>query len=225
MYRKEEDLAESQKEAFSKLERKVVEQGEVIREQSIRINELENLVKQRENELTHLKKNYELEIQRLNDMAAKLQKQSDDQASKINSVEKKMKEEADIYKYKEEDLQLKISGLEKKINDLENEAKKNEETIKGLNQQLEISAAKANDLEKKLREKEAEMASMESIIMEDVNYKPYFIVKRYGSSSIQDIKKALGLQEGVVRRVVLELEKKGLLRVNGEQVRLAQTYC
>lgn len=56
MYEKREDLAASQKEAFSKLERKVLEQGEVLRQQSIRINELESLVKQRENELAHLKK-------------------------------------------------------------------------------------------------------------------------------------------------------------------------
>lgn len=221
MYRKREDPAESQKESFSRLERKVLEQGEVIHEQSIRIDELENLVKQRENELAHLKKNYELEIQRLNDVANKLQRQSDEQTTKIKNSEKKMKEESDSYRYKEEDLQLKIRGLEKKINDLENEAKKNEEMIKGLNQQLEISTAKVNDLEKRLQDKETEMASIESMIMEDVNYKPYFIVKKYGSSSIQDIKKTLGLQEGVVRRLVLELEKKGLLRVYGEQIRLA----
>nr|MDO8082186.1 hypothetical protein [Candidatus Freyarchaeota archaeon] len=220
-YRKKEDLAESQKEALSKLERKVVEQGEVLREQSIRINELESLVKQRENELVHLRKNYELEIQRLNDAATMFQRQSDDQTSKIKNAENKMRDEADSYRYKEEDLQLKIRSLEKKINDLENESKKNEETIKGLNQELEISAARVTDLEKRLQDKEAKMASMESMIMEDVNYKPYFIVKKVGSSSIQDIKKTLGLQEGVVRRVVLELEKKGLLRVDGEQIHLA----
>lgn len=114
-----------------------------------------------------------------------------------------------------------IRGLEKKVNDLENEAKKKEENLKALNQELEISGAKCTDLEKRLQDKEAKMASIESMIMEDVNYKPYFIVKKLGSMSIQDIKKTLGLQEGVVRHVILELAKKGLLRVDGEQVHLA----
>lgn len=221
VYGKGEDLAESQKEAFNKLERKVLEQGEIIREQSIRINELESLAKQRENELTHLKKNYELEIQRLNELVASLQKQSDEQSSKIREAEKRMKEEADNYRYKEEDLQVKIRNLERKIKDFEDNAKKSEERIKELNQQLEISAAKVSELERKLKDKEAEMSSIESMIMEDTNYKPYFIVKKFGSSTIQDIKKILGLQEGVARRIVLELEKKGLLKVIGERIRLA----
>jgi chromosome segregation ATPase len=220
-YGKKEDLTASQKEALSKLERKVVEQGEVLHEQSIRINELESLVKQRENELAHLRKNYELETQGLKDTAAKLQSQSDDQTSKIKSAENKIRYDTDSYRYKEEDLQSKIRGLEKKINDLENEAKKNGEATKALNQELEIRGARVTDLEKRLQDEEAKMASMESMIKEDVNYKPYFVVRKFGSSSIQDIKKTLGLQEGVVRRIVLELEKKGLLRVDGEQVHLA----
>ncbi|WXG40426.1 MAG: hypothetical protein WED07_06365 [Candidatus Freyarchaeum deiterrae] len=221
MYEKREDLAASQKEAFSKLERKVLEQGEVLRQQSIRINELESLVKQRENELAHLKKSYDLEIQGLGDTTAKLQRQSDDQTSKIKNAENKIREDTDSHRYREEDSQLMIRGLEKKVNDLENEAKKKEENLKALNQELEISGAKCTDLEKRLQDKEAKMASIESMIMEDVNYKPYFIVKKLGSMSIQDIKKTLGLQEGVVRHVILELAKKGLLRVDGEQVHLA----
>jgi len=220
-YRKNEDLADSQKEVLNKLERKVVEQGEILHEQSIRINELESLVKQRENELANLRKNYDLEIQRLGNTTAKLQKQSDDQTSKIKIAENKMRDDTDSYRYKEEDLQSKIRGLEKKINDLENEAKKRDEIIKALNQELEISGTRVADLEKRLQDKETKMASIESLMMDDVNYKPYFIVKKFGSSSIQDIKKTLGLQEGVVRRVVLELQKKGLLRVDGEQVHLA----
>ncbi len=221
IYRKKEELTESQKEALSKLERRVVEQGEIISEQSLRIKELESLVTQRENELAQVRTNYELEIKKLNDLVTQLQRQSDDQISKIESVEHKMKDEADIYKYKEEELQFKIRGLEKRINDLENEVQKNEVIIEGLNQELGLSEERVTALEKKLREKDAKLDSIESVIMDDTNYKPYFIVKKYGSSKIQDIKKTLGLQEGVVRRMVLELEKKGLLRVDGEQIHLA----
>ena len=221
IYRKKEELTESQKEALSKLERRVVEQGEIISEQSLRIKELESLVTQRENELAQVRTNYELEIKKLNDLVTQLQRQSDDQTSKIESVEHKMKDEADIYKYKEEELQFKIRGLEKRINDLENEVQKKEVIIEGLNQELGLSEERVTALEKKLREKDAKLDSIESVIMDDTNYKPYFIVKKYGSSKIQDIKKTLGLQEGVVRRMVLELEKKGLLRVDGEQIHLA----
>ena len=73
-YRKSEDLTESQKQVLSKLERKVVEQGELLREQSLRISELENLVKQRENELAHLRKSYETEIQKLTEVITQLQR-------------------------------------------------------------------------------------------------------------------------------------------------------
>ncbi|MHA1429287.1 MAG: hypothetical protein ACTSRV_02645 [Candidatus Freyarchaeota archaeon] len=218
IYRKSEDLTESQKQVLSKLERKVVEQGELLQEQSLRISELENLVKQRENELAHLRKSYETEIQKLTEVITQLQRQSDEQASRIQSVESKRREEADDYMYREEELQRRIRSLEKRINELESEVGKREETIEGLGRELELSEERVRDLEKKLQDKEAKMSTMESIIAEDVNYKPYFIVKKYGSSSIQDIKKTLGLQEGVVRRLVLELEKKGLLRVEGEQV-------
>ncbi len=221
IYRKKEELTESQKEALSKIERKAVEQGEVISEQSLRIKELEGLLTQRENELAQLRKNYELEVKKLNDMVTQLQRQSDDQISKIESVEHKMKDETDSIRYKEEEMQFKMRGLEKKITDLENEAKRKEERIEGLNQELGLSEERVTELEKKLQEKDAKLDSIESIIGDDANYKPYLIVKKYGSSSIQDIKKTLGLQEGVVRRIVLELEKKGLLRIDGEQIHLA----
>ncbi len=221
IYRKKEELTESQKEALSKLERKVVEQGEIISEQSLRIKELEGLVTQRENELGQLKSNYELEIKKFNELVTQLQRQSDEQISKIESVEHKMKDEADSYRFREEELQFNIRGLEKRINDLENEVKKKGEIIEGLNQELGLSEERVTELEKNLQEKDAKLDSIESLIMDDTNYKPYFIVKKYGSSNIQDIKKTLGLQEGVVRRMVHELEKKGLLRVDGEEIHLA----
>lgn len=219
-YQKKGDTTEAQKEAYGKLERKVLEQGEVIQKQSLRIKELENLVEQRENELAHLKRIYELEIQNLGDLLNQLKSQSEDQINKIKSLEIKMKDESDDHKYREEDLTFKIRSLEKRITELESQAREKDEIINELNQQLDMTAARISDLEKTIKDKDSKLASIESLMVEDVNYKPYFIVKKYGSSNIQDIKKTLGLQEGTVRRIVFELEKKGLVRVDGDHIYL-----
>ncbi|MEM4446854.1 MAG: hypothetical protein QW461_06135 [Candidatus Jordarchaeales archaeon] len=209
---------EGKREALRILEAKLERQEEEIERQRRRIEELETEVAGWRVKFDTAKREYETEIARLKrEMEAmeKVYKEKKELERMLEGERLKVKRLEEDRKLSESTLQVEISRLKDEISLRERKIKELEEEVAGLEKRV-------SELEEEKEALKRAIASLESLIKDDINYKPYFILKSIKRCKVSDLAKSSGVLEGQMRAILARMEGKGIVKVDGNEVEISR---
>lgn len=209
---------EGRREALRILEAKLERQEGEIERQKRRIEELEMEVAGWKAKFDAARREYEAEVARLRRALEAVEKVSEEK----KELERMLEGEKLKVRRLEEDRKLSESVLQAEISRLRDEISLKERRVKELEEEVASLEKRVSELEGEKEALRKAIASLESLIKDDINYKPYFILKSMKRCRVSDLAKSIGVLEGQVRAILARMEGKGLVRVNGGEVEISR---
>ncbi|MEM2046298.1 MAG: hypothetical protein QXZ06_00275 [Candidatus Jordarchaeales archaeon] len=207
---------EGKREALRLLEARLERQGEEIERQRARIEELEREVAEWRARFDAARREYEAEVKRLREALESIEEVSREK----KKLEMLLEEEKLRFRRLEEDKKLSEEALRSEISRLRGEILTREGKIGELEGEVAYLKERVSGLEGEKSKLKDVLGSLEKLIEGDINYKPYFILKSIGECKIGDLSKTMGVSEGQVRLLLARMERMGIVRLDGEKVRL-----
>lgn len=211
---------EGRREAMRLLEARLEKQGEEIERQRARIEELEREVAEWRVKFDAARREYEAEIKRLEAALESVEEVSREK----EKLERAFEEEKLKLRRFEEDRRISEGVLQAEISRLKGEVLAKEGMIRELEGEVARLRERISELEGEKKRLKGIVGSLEKLIEGDINYKPYFILKSIGRCRIGDLAKTMGVAEGQVRLIIARMEKMGIVRLSGEEVKLSEEF-
>ena len=119
-----------------------------------------------------------------------------------------------------EEKNLAEKSLTIEVERLRGEVKAREEENGKLKDRIALLEEKIVELREEKERTERWLLSIEKLIEDDINYRPYFILKNMKSCKIGDLAKAMGMSEGQVRVILSRLERRQVVTIEGDEAKI-----
>ncbi|MHA1631450.1 MAG: hypothetical protein ACTSXC_01355 [Candidatus Freyarchaeota archaeon] len=209
-------MTQGQMESIRILEVRLEKQGEEIEKQKRIIEELRGEVSEWRNRYEAVKEKCEREIKELK----KVIEQMDNIVKEKEELKRQIGEKDLEIKRIKEEKNLAEKSLTMEVERLRGEVKAREEENGKLKDRIALLEEKIVELREEKERTERWLLSIEKLIEDDINYRPYFILKNMKSCKIGDLAKAMGMSEGQVRVILSRLKRRQVVTIEGDEAKI-----